>query len=33
VNPFACPDIIKTLPDTMNELGITSLSDIIGGAH
>ena len=33
VNPFACPDIIKALPDTMKELGITSLSDIIGGAH
>lgn len=33
VNPFACPDIIKALPDTMEELGITSLSDIIGGAH
>ncbi len=33
VNPFACPDIIKALPDTMAELGITSLSDIIGGAH
>ena len=33
VNPFACPDIIKALPETMNELGITSLSDIIGGAH
>ena len=33
VNPFACPDIINALPETMEELGITSLSDIIGGAH
>ncbi len=33
VNPFACPDIIKELPRVMAEYNITSLQDIIGGAH
>ena len=33
VNPFACRDIINTLPKTMKKYNITSLKDIIGGAH
>lgn len=33
VNPFACRDIINTLPKTMEKYNITSLKDIIGGAH
>ena len=33
VNPYACPQIIADLPETMRELGISSLKDIIGGAH
>ena len=31
--PYACRDIIKTLPDMMQKYGIEKLSDIIGGAH
>ncbi len=30
VNPFACRDIIATLPDVMEKYGIRSLSEIIG---
>lgn len=33
VNPYACKEIIENLPIEMKKLGITSLSDIIGGAH
>ena len=33
VNPTACPDIINSLPKTMEKYGITSLKSIIGGAH
>ena len=33
VNPFACRDIINQLPKTMEKYNITSLQDIIGGAH
>ncbi len=33
VNPFACPDIIHALPEAMAAYGITTLNDIIGGAH
>ncbi len=33
VNPFACRDIIKELPNLMEELKIEKLTDIIGGAH
>ena len=33
VSPFACRDIIRDLPRVMEEYGIQSLSDIIGGAH
>ena len=33
VNPFACKEIIEQLPDEMEKLGITSLQEIIGGAH
>jgi dihydroorotate dehydrogenase (NAD+) catalytic subunit len=29
-NPFACPEIINALPALMDELGINSLSEIIG---
>ena len=30
VNPFACKEIIEELPQTMEELGIKSLREIIG---
>ena len=33
VSPFACRDIIRDLPRVMEQYGIHSLSDIIGGAH
>lgn len=33
VNPTACRDIIHDLPGLMEQYGITSLADIIGGAH
>ena len=32
VNPFACKEIIQALPQAMERYGITSLTDIIGGA-
>ena len=33
VNPYACKEIIEDLPKVMQELGIESLREIIGGAH
>ena len=33
INPFASLEIVKTLPETMKKYGITSLNEIIGGAH
>ncbi len=33
VNPFACRDIINELPAAMEKYNITSLKEIIGGAH
>ncbi len=33
VNPFACRDIIEDLPSVMEKYKISSLSEIIGGAH
>ncbi len=33
VNPFACKDIIEALPEEMSRLGITGISELIGGAH
>ena len=33
VNPFACRDIVRDLPEVMEKYGIKNLSDIIGGAH
>ena len=33
VNPFVCKDIIEQLPAVMEQYGIDSLQDIIGGAH
>ena len=33
VNPYACKEIIEALPGVMAELGMTSLKNIIGGAH
>ncbi|MBR4423515.1 MAG: dihydroorotate dehydrogenase catalytic subunit, partial [Mailhella sp.] len=33
VDPWACPKIIADLPRVMEQLGISSLSGIIGGAH
>ena len=33
INPFACRDIIRALPSTMEEYKIDSLSGIIGAAH
>lgn len=33
VEPFACRDIVAALPGVMEQYGITSLKDVIGGAH
>ena len=33
VNPYACRDIINSLPAVMEKYGIKNLSKIIGGAH
>ncbi len=33
INPFACKEIIESLPAVMEKYGIASLKDIIGGAH
>ena len=33
VDPWACPKILAELPEVMAQYGITSLRDIIGGAH
>ncbi len=33
INPYASKEIIEGLPLTMDKYGITSLKDIIGGAH
>ena len=33
VNPYACRDIINSLPAAMEKYGIKDLSEIIGGAH
>ena len=32
INPFACRDIIQSLPGAMKNYGISRLSDIIGAA-
>ena len=33
INPYACKEIIESLPRSMEKYKISSLSDIIGGAH
>ena len=33
VNPFVCRDVVEDLPRAMEQYNITSLTDIIGGAH
>lgn len=33
VKPFACRDIVRDLPRAMERYGISSLTEIIGGAH
>lgn len=33
IEPFACRDIIASLPEAMEKYGITKLSEITGGAH
>lgn len=33
VDPYVCRDVIAALPQTMEKYGITSLQEIIGGAH
>ena len=33
VNPYACKEIIESLPAVMEKYGIKNLKDIIGGAH
>ncbi len=33
VNPYACREIVEDLPRVMEKYGITSLQNIIGGAH
>lgn len=32
-DPYVCRDTVAALPETMRKYGITSLKDIIGGAH
>ena len=32
-NPYTCKEIIEALPETMERYGISSLKEIIGGAH
>ncbi len=32
-NPFACRDIIRALPEVMDQYNINTLNEIIGGAH
>ena len=32
-DPYICKEILEDLPDLMKELGISSLNEIIGGAH
>lgn len=33
INPFACKEIIEALPGVMDKYGISSITEIIGGAH
>lgn len=33
VNPWACRDIVRALPEVMEKYGIASLEEIIGGGH
>ena len=33
VDPYVCPKIISELPEVMQKYGISSLEEIIGGAH
>lgn len=33
VNPYACRDIVRNLPQAMQNYNIQNLKDIIGGAH
>lgn len=33
VNPFACKEIVEQLPSAMEKYGVSSLTEIIGGAH
>ena len=33
VDPFVCPQIIRSLPDVMRKHGISDINTIIGGAH
>ena len=33
VNPWACRDIVRALPECMEKYGIDSLQEIIGGAR
>lgn len=32
-NPFACPEIIESLPGTLERYGFSSIQEAIGGAH
>ena len=33
VDPFICRDIVKALPEVMEQYGITSLQEVIGAGH
>jgi len=33
VNPYACKDIVESLPAELEQLGIKDINEIIGGAH
>ncbi|NLV33544.1 MAG: dihydroorotate dehydrogenase, partial [Clostridiaceae bacterium] len=33
VDPYVCKNIIEDLPDKLRKLGVSDISEIIGGAH
>ena len=33
VDPFICPEIIRRLPEVMDQYGIHTIKEIIGGVH
>ena len=33
VNPYACQEIVQTLPSLLERLGVQDINELIGGAH